>query len=390
MRKSFFAAAFCSAFAAVSVAAPKSVPVAEGFLDWEGLDAKNYLYGRLATPSDLRQRVVIYLVVDGAKFTNDALPDFATLPTLASLPSDHLVQWETQEMPREKIMIVSVVNTDRKLDPESFADVFKVPKDAKPTEASIYSSWKLSRSSFYKNVTIAGAEEMALDKLPYVAVYGATGTEPVYKKENWSKDDIKSVRAAVGKAVKELPEWTAPLGISDPQFFPTLKKDLAKGKPAQRLLAQLVSGIKSKNPDQAKEAQIMYDALNQYKNDLRLRIELEYKAAPARAYYDFQTLVKMFPSEKKKLQKIDLMMKQNKEVGAIGKIFEKIMLWNSDDFVCKNAGEAKKIVMELKKIRKALDALANSQDTHVQGEAMLFQSQIDSLIEIIPTKVPQK
>ena len=96
------------------------------------------------------------------------------------------------------------------------------------------------------------------------------------------------------------------------------------------------------------------------------------------------------PSEKKNLQAIDAKIKANKEIGALGKIFEKIMLWSREDYVCKNAGEAKKNVMELQKIKKALEALANSQNAQLQGEAMLFQTQIDALIDIMPTKVPQK
>ena len=134
----------------------------------------------------------------------------------------------------------------------------------------------------------------------------------------------------------------------------------------------------------------MYDALNQYASGLKLRIGLECHAAPARAYYDLQTLVRLFPSEKKKMQAIDQKFKQNKELGSLGKIFEKLMLWGRDDFAPKSAGEAKKIVVELQKHKKALDALANSENAQIQGEAMLFSSQLDMLIETIPTKVPQK
>ena len=390
MKKYFSFALAASLVALASVAAPKRAPVAEGFMDWEGLDDKNYLYGHLISPSDLRHRAVIYVVVDAAKFTNANLADYKTLPSLTQLPSDHLCQWETQELPRQKIMVVSVRNADRKMDGATFAQVFKMPKGTDPQDSLIYTGWRSTRVSFYKDMAPVGAEDIALSKLPYVAVYGGSSTEPLFVKENWSNNDIKTVRKAIHKAVSELGDWTEPLGVADPQFFKDARVDIEKGKPLQKLMAKLQAGIKSKNPDQAKEAQIMYDALNQYKSDLKIRIECEYKAAPARAYYDFQNLIKYFPSEKRKLQKVDALMKQNKEIGAIGKVFEKLMLWNRDDFVCKSPGEAKKIVLELKKIRKALDSLANSQNASVQGEAMLFQSQIDALIDIIPTKVQQK
>ncbi len=388
-KKTVFAALM--AMSAAAVAGPgQRDPVAEGYMDWDGVTPKNMIMGRLITPSDLRHRAVIYVVVDAAKLIADKnVPDLAGLPDFAQPPADHLTQWETQELPREKIVIVSVRNLGKKDDKE-FAAVFKPPKGTEPPESTKYTSWTQYKIPFYRDVTPIPGAEVADENLPYVAVYGGAGTEPLYTKEKWSAAEIKNVRAAVKKAVGELGEWKPPLGVAEPQFFKKVAADMAKGKPAQGLLNQLKAGIKSKNPDQAKEAQIMFDALNQYKSDLMMRIQLEFSAAPARAYYDFQTLVKLFPSEKKNLQAIDAKIKANKEIGALGKIFEKIMLWSREDYVCKNAGEAKKNVMELQKIKKALEALANSQNAQLQGEAMLFQTQIDALIDIMPTKVPQK
>ena len=77
-------------------------------------------------------------------------------------------------------------------------------------------------------------------------------------------------------------------------------------------------------------------------------------------------------------------------IAAAGKILEKIMLWEREDFVCKNAGEAKKIVVELKKLRKTLDALAKSSNAALQGEVMLSQGRVDNLVDVIPTKVSVK
>ena len=55
-----------------------------------------------------------------------------------------------------------------------------------------------------------------------------------------------------------------------------------------------------------------------------------------------------------------------------------------------NKSEATKNIQELNKYKKILESLANSQNAQLQGEAMLFQAQIDTLIDIMPTKVPQK
>lgn len=372
-----------------AVAAPD--PVAEGFVDWTGLSPKHYLFGRALTPSDLRQRTVVYVVVDDATFAGESLKTYAALASLASLPESHVTQWETQELPRDRIVAFSVRHAEKGTDPKTFAARFRPPKDADESEASVYTTFGRYQVPFYKDLAPVGEAELTADKLPFVAVYAAEGAEPVFAQEKYLPANLAKVREAVRKAREKLPtDWTPPLGIREPQFFKQVPALLAKGKPASAALKVLAAGIKSKNPDQAKEAQVMYDALNQHCSDLKLRISLEYSSAPARAYYDFQTLIRLYPSEKKKMQAIDQKLKQNKELGSLGKIFEKLMLWGRDDFVCKNAGEAKKIVQELQKYKKTLEALANSQNAQIQGEAMLFASQLDMLIETIPMKVPQK
>ena len=390
MKKIVCLAAVAMLAASVATAAPQKDPVAEGFMDWEGLTSKNLLMGRLLTPSDLRHKAVVYIVLDAEKLTNDKVPGLYPLSTIVQMPADHLTQWETEELPRSKIAVVSVRNFAAKKTPADFVALFKPPKGTETTDLAKYTSWGTNKTPFYRDVHPVGEAELTADKLPYVAVYGGEGTEPLYTKEKWSADDVKNVRAALKKAVGGLAEWKAPLGVAEPQFFKKVAADFAKGKPAQGMLAQLKTGIKSKTPEQAREAQIMFDAINQYRSDLILRIQLEFSAAPARAYYDFQTLVKYFPAEKKRLQEIDAKIKANKEIGALGKIFEKILLWSQEDYVCKNKGEVNKNVQELKKYKKMLEALANSENAQLQGEAMLFQTQIDTLIDLMPTKVPQK
>lgn len=372
-----------------AVAAPD--PVAEGFVDWEGVVPKGLLFGRELTPSDLRQRTVVYVVVDDAAFAGAKVAELSPLAGLMPLPQSHSMQWETADLPHGGIVVFSVRNVQKGGDPKAFAARFKAPKGAEKDEARDYSSYGLNRVPFYRGLAPAGEAEMSADKLPFVAVYAAEGAEPVYVKEKFTAADVTDVRAAVRKANEKMPQdWTPPLGVREPQFFKQVPALLAKGKPASAALRVLAAGIKSKDPEQAKEAQVMYDALSQYAGDLKLRISLEYASAPARAYYDLQTLVKLFPSEKKKMQEVDQKFKQNKELGSLGKIFEKLMLWGRDDFAPKSAGDAKKIVTELQKYKKALEALSNSPNAQIQGEAMLFAAQLDSLIEAIPTKVPQK
>lgn len=370
--------------------AAASDPVADGFVDWEGLTAKNHLSGREITPSDLRQRTVVYVVVDANAFTGAKVKDLSALTRLAALPAGHVTQWETEELPHGAITAFSVRNATKGLDPKTFAERFRAPKDAEADESQHYQSYKMNKTSFYRDLAPVGEAELAADKLPFVAVYAAEGTIPVYTKEKFSSADMKDARAAVKKAdEKQVADWTPPFGVREPQFYKQVPALLAKGKPASAALKILSAGVKSKNPDQAKEAQIMFDALNQHCSDLKLRLSLEFASAPARAYYDYQQLVKLYPSEKKKMQAIDAKLKQNKEIGSLGKVFEKMMVWGRDDYVPKNAGEAKKVVQELQKFKKTLETLAASPAASIQGEAMLFSAQLDSLIETIPTRVPQ-
>lgn len=84
-----------------ALAAP--VPVADGYVDWSGLTAKNHLFGRTLTPSDLRQRTVVYVVVDGETFTNAKLKDFVALASIAALPAGHVTQWETEGIGRAHV-----------------------------------------------------------------------------------------------------------------------------------------------------------------------------------------------------------------------------------------------------------------------------------------------
>ena len=388
MKTRFLAACGAAAFAATAAfAAP--VPVAKGFNDWSGTSPKNCLYGRAITPSDLRQRTVVYVVVDDAAFAGDQVRALAPLAGLAGVPASHAVTWETAELPRDVIVVFSVRHA-KAADPKAFAARLRPPKDSEQSVAVAYRAYAENVTPVYKDLARVGEAEIPKEKMPYVAVFAAEGEEPAFAQEGYAAGNLASVRKAVSAAKDKLPaDWTPPLGVREPQHFKKAAELVAKGKPAAAALKLLAAGIKSKDEEAAKEAQVMYDALNQYASDLKVRIALEFRAAPARAYYDFQQLVKYFPAEKKKLADIDAKLKQNKEVSSLGKVFEKLMVWGNSDFMCKNASEAKKIVAELQKLKKALEPLAKSEDTQVQGEAMLFSSQLDTLIDIIPSKVPQ-
>ena len=397
---------FC---AATLLAAPavKKDPVAEGFLDWDGVTDKNWLFGRQISPSDLRHRVVVYVAIDGQKLSRDMMCDLNGLLQYGQVPSEHTTQWETQEMPRESILIISVMNSPKTLTSETFKTYLST-KDAPENDVRTLGVYRESHLPVYKDVKVAGAGEIPAEKMPYVVVYGGVDTEdylstkPLGTWSNYSyshrnklfnSKDPNSLGSVCRKAVRTLESaltWKRPLGVMEPKFYQKVIADFEKGKPAQGLLNVVKGGIKDKNHDKAKEAQTLFDAINQYKTELKLRIACEIGGAPARAYVDYQILTKLFPTEKKSLKAYEERFKASKEIGALGKILEKLLLWEREDFLCKNDSEAKKIVAELNKMKKTLAPLAEHKNAQIQGEAMVFTSQIDALIETIPTKVVQK
>lgn len=389
MRSGTLSALAAAALAAASASAAPGgkEPVADGFVDWANVSDANLLAGLSLTPSDLRQRTVVYVVVDDAWLTRDNLCKLRSVIGYMPNPPEGF-SWDVGELDFRKVAVVSVRNC--KDAPSKFAERLKTSKDMDAKAKDAISSIRGYQLPFYRDVAPAGGPDVAADRLPYVAVYAADSAEPVFKAEKFGFESGVLYKA-VADASKRLPaDWTWPLGVREPKHFKALPAMVAKGRTAKELQAAVKAGVKSGDPEVAKEAQTIYDAVAQYGTMLRLRILREYRTAPARACYDATTLVRMFPEEKKKIAAVDAKLKKLPEAGSLGKVVEKLMLWSRDDFAPKSKGEAKKIVADLQKMKKALAALAESKNTQVQGEAMLFANQLDALIDLIPAKAPQQ
>ena len=65
----------------------------------------------------------------------------------------------------------------------------------------------------------------------------------------------------------------------------------------------------------------------------------------------------------------------------------KTSVWSDENYRCKNAGEAKKIVQELQKMKKTLAALKESPNLITQNNAFTLAPTVDALIETIPSRV---
>lgn len=367
--------------------AKPSLGVADGYADWSGLSPKNRIVGRQLTASDLRHRVTVVVHVqtdpkdESAIQLGDELRKMIRLPSLQTMP-EFSFQWDTEEtIPRKCLVLVSVSG---KCTAKTISRaVAPRPSD---NEQDPVSGWLTV--NFYSNVEMVGCVGNER-KYPYVYVMGPRGTEPLWKGV-YDKGSFKEVSAAVRKGIGEIGEWTPLIGVATPQFFTKEARDLLGGKPANPVLARLQKCFGDADVEKAKEAQIMYDAIWQYRSDIIFRIKSECSSAPARAFVDAQSLFKLFPQDKKNLQDIDAKLKANKSIKKLGKMFDVYLMWNRPDFSFKNMSEAKKAVKEVSAWRKSLELIANDQSAPaVAGEASLILSQLDGLPDVLMSKVAQ-
>ena len=388
MKKTAMVCAACAAlelFAAPPAA--KVEPVAAGFPQWQGLSPKSHIMGREVTGADLRHRITVVIEIEPDAGLRKHLLDASELLQQTGVVNLGLegANFETLKMPRSVLVLVS--NRGAK-DP----DAIKAALKPTGTEDASLSHYRSALVPFYDDVTLVGGPETT-GKRPYIYVMGPTGTEPIAQGK-LDAAGIKAVRTAVVQAKKKLaegPEWKEFFGTVDPEKFPALAKDIQKGKQLKAATVAVQKEILSKDAEKAADAQIVSDAISQARSDLLFRIRMEAKACPHRAYYDFQRLVKFWPSEKKKLDDVMLKLKSVPDADKLAKIFTKLAVWADPEFVCKSAGEAKKIVAELeKKIKPQLAKMKESKVIAIQNGALILDAQVDELIATIPSRVPEK
>ena len=370
-------------------------PVAEGFPDWQGMSAKSFIMGREIGPSDLRHKVAVVVEIEPNEKLQSQLAiagQFATKVGLNGFGWDG-GNWETIEsLPRNLIFAVSNRGGGKDKDHEAIKAALKY-KGEDTTISLALGNLRGVACSMYDDLTFTGAPDTT-GKRPYVYVMGLEGKEPVFQ-DTLTADSYKKANAAINKALAKLKEtqgaWKPFFGcVEEVRFFPIVAKTIEKGKPLAPVSKALLKDVLSKDAEKAKEAQILYDAIEQTRSDLILRIGLEASACPHRAYYDVQKLLRYWPSEKKRLDSAMAKIKANPESLKLAQMFCKLMTWSAPDFTCKNAGEAKKIVAELNKMKKDLEKLQESKVIVVQNGALTMASQVDELIALIPTKVPEK
>ena len=385
--------AFLMPVALLAGPAAKTDPVAEGYPDWQGISEKNYIMGRQVCPSDLRHKVTVVVDIEPGEKLQSQLVLIGKLVERTGLSRMEFgSNWETLELPRDVIVVVSNRGGGKDKDREAIKEALKYKGEDQSISQSL-SAVKSMGCAMYDSITFTGAPASS-GKRPFVYVMGPEGKEPLCQGE-LNDAMVKTVNAAIAKGKKQIAGWEIKWrpfygNVDEPKFFTALAKALEKGKPLAPVEKAILKDVVAKDPEKAKEAQILYDALNQTRSDLVMRIKMEVAACPHRAYYDILQLVKFWPAEKKRLEAAYAKFKTIPDAEKMGKMFLKLKTWAEPEFTCKNAGEAKKIVAELNKMKKDLEKLKESKVIVVQNGALLMDMQVDELISLIPSKVPSK
>ena len=370
--------------------ADKVALVADGYPDWHVASAKGHIAGREICPSDLRHRATVVIEVEANEKLYDQLLQAANLAGMGAqaLAASNEQNWETRELARD---VISVVICHGVKSPAAVLEAMKPKKGDKASQQlmAYYNSLIPGLGCpVYEGLTFTGAPD-STGKRPYVYVMGPTGKEPLFQGE--LKAGVgKDVKAAVEKAKKEMSDWPnkwVPFygNIPEPMYHPQLRKALEKGRagkpsPLDPVAKSMLADVKSQDAAKAKEAQVLFDAINQTRDDLVVRILMEAQTCPHRAYYDIQELTKFWPSEKKTVEAAAARVKANPDFEALAKMFSRAMDMSRPDFPCKNATEAKKFVQELNKMKKSIAKLKDAKNITVQNGALLLEMKVDGLI----------
>lgn len=384
---------------AVLVAGPaeKVDPVAEGFPIWTGVTDKNYVQGRELCPSDLRHKVTIVIEIEPAEKLVDHFEAMIPLVTRSSsFALGFGANWEDAALPRDFITVISLRGMGKK-EVQAYKDLLD-NKDKSIKDKTLLSTLsRIAGCTTYCDLSFEGAPDTA-GKRPYVYVFGPTGAEPIA--HGPLATSKKEVNDAIAKGRKEISGWDQKWrpffgNISEPKFNTSLAKTIEKGKKAKKaplgpVAKGLLADVKSSDAEKAKEAQVLYDAIEQTRSDLVLRIGLEAGACPHGAYCDIQQLLKYWPAESKQVEAALKRIETAPSAKMMGEILIKLKEWGDPAFTCKNAGESKAIVAKLQKMKKSLAPIKESTNITTQNGALLLDMRIDDLITQMPSKVALK
>ena len=153
---------------------------------------------------------------------------------------------------------------------------------------------------------------------------------------------------------------------------------MAKEKSLEPVLDKLRKDILAPEPETAKEAQMLYDGLEQTRSIMMFVASLACQSSPHVAAHLVDRLLKLFPSVKKRVASVAKELKANAAAQPLIKMYPQLVRWSDPGFSCKNAGQMKKALAPLKE---------QSGNLSVQNGALVLDAMVDELISTIPSKV---
>jgi len=382
----------CWTAAATVFARAAADPVAEGFPAWEGLEAENRVCGRALCPSDLRHKITIVVEIEPTD-EKSAIAQMALAAKFTRVDSTFGMQnssvlWKRKEVGhRVSLVVVNYGDKDspaviKKTLAGKVADVGKDIVRLKAMRIPVYN----------RGVAFPGAPQASGGKRPFVYVMGPEGTKPLYSGALDAKGSAAVVKL-VKKESASLPNWRRFYGpLEEVKHFRKFSQalDPAKPKPLAPVMQKIKKGISSKDPEEAREAQILFDAVEQTRSELVYRISMEAVSCPHLALYDLSLHSRYFPMDKKSVEVYADMVKRNSDAQKLCAILKDVLAWSDPEFACKNKSEAKKIVGKLKGMKKTVEKLKEAKSLPIQNGAYVLSGEIDQLIENIPMKVVSK
>lgn len=332
--------------------------------------------GRHICASDLRHTVAAVVVFDAAKADEqlDAARGIGTAHgAFCGTEFDGPAAWEKDNVRHDYIALYTFAGA------AGAKDVRKLFDPQSPLKFS-------GSVSIYADVTCAGIPPPT--ELPFLYVFGPDGKEPLLAKPV-NAESLQEFVRILRPAMSKVPKWRRFYGIgSEENGFPQLKKAVDGGKPLAPVSAVLQKPVLSPDVAKAKESQVLFDAIEQTRSALVYQICAEAWTIPYCAQSDLDLLLKHWPGEKSNplLAKAQGIL-SGKTAKALSAIYLKTKVWNDEGFRCKNAGEAKKIVQELRKMKKTLLPLKESTVLSMQNCAFRLEPIVDTLIETIPNRV---
>lgn len=352
--------------------------VAAGFPDWTGAVDKNHVWGRYLTASDLRHKFTIVVEYEPEKAHEQLLvagPVASLNNALACTPPARR-SWDNIVYPRESIVVFVSRGKGKS------ALVMKALERQDAT-SSAYAGAIRGWCAFYEGVTYPGAPQSD-GRYPFVYMLPPEGTEPAYA--GVVTDGAKTVAAlraaaaAYGKKHGPRPKWREFYGwIEEPKSFPQLKAALRAGKPLSSVSSACLGAVGSPDAAKAREAQVLYDAIEQARGDAIYRVYHNAGILPHTAAYDLGRLRRYWPGAPTHLADVEKKLSAYPVYQTLGEIYGLIAGWEARGEAEWTSKDVKTALEAIKKAKPKLQKIkGDNGNASAQGIAMALEPELDA------------